>query len=293
MGKTGNKMNKRASMAANLLLMLITIGMLTSFYYLRLTENRVDRPIPVKTVLYSTPENLDFDTSGPLVFVSGEYEPYIYTENGEIKGSEYELVKAVLDDMGVDYEIRMMSWARGLYLMDIGDAFAAFPYYRTREREAIYLFSDSLIDTERVDYFYYYSEDDSADEVGVQLDNFGDLNQYKVGGIEGYYYISVFDNLGIPYDLSIDEVECFQKLKEGRIDVFPISKISAEAVINRHFEGDKSNFKRSSFSIRTDYDGEYLMVKRENSKAQAFIMAFNQSLYKIKSGEEIELDDFE
>lgn len=275
--KVRNKINR----LTNFLLIVISLSTFVSFYYLSLSQQVKDDVIPIKTSRYVAPQEIKIDlTNDHFVIATGEYEPYVYTENGISKGFEYEMMIAVLDEMGVDYEIQFMSWARGLYLLETGEVFGTFPYAVTEERAEKYLATDSLIDTtKRRDYFYYYDSGDNE----FLLETMEDLKKYKVGGISGYYYTQIYDNMGLEYDISIDEMESFNKLKEGRIDTFPLNPKVGDAIINRYFANEKDNFKKSTLSLAVDNPGDRLMISKKDPRAEAFILLFNQTFYKLRS----------
>lgn len=264
-------------------MLLIIISFLTIIIGLWISkpEEILSTVVPIKTTKYNSTHETYFEPKlDHYIIVTGEYEPYVYTEKGVNKGFEYEMMVKILEEMDIDYEIQMMSWARGLYLLNTGDAFGTFPYSETSKREQKYVFTDSLIDVkDRKTYFYYYQKENAP----FVLDSVEDLKRYKVGGISGYYYTQIYDELGINYDLSIDKIECFSKLKEGRIETVPIDPIVAEALINKYFPDDKEAFKRSDFAFSVPVSGDRLMINKEDPRAETFITQFNQVLYKLKS----------
>lgn len=275
--KVRNKINR----LTNVLLIIISLSTILSFYYLNLSQQINHDVIPVKTSRYVPPKTVKIDlTKDHFIIATGEYEPYVYTENGIPKGYEYEMMVAVLDEMGVDYEIQFMSWARGLYLLETGEVFGTFPYAVTEERSLNYIATDSLIDaTKRRDYFYYYDSGKSD----FSLETMEDLKKYKVGGISGYYYTQIYDEMGLEYDVAIDEMESFNKLKEGRIDTFPLNPKVGDAIIKRYFPNDKDKFKKAKLTLAVDNPGDRLMISKSDPRGEAFILLFNQIFYKLRS----------
>ena len=264
------------------------ITLLTAFTGLWMSRPKetLNTVIPIKTTKYNAVSESHFEPNlDHYIIVTGEYEPYVYTEKGVNKGFEYETMIKVLEAMDIDYEIQMISWARGLYLLNEGDAFGIFPYFRTEEREQMYSFTDALNDFDNAkQYFYYYQREDKP----FELNSVEDLRHYKVGAISGHYYTQIYDELGLEYDLSIDKVECFSKLKEGRIETVPMDPLVAEALINRYFPEDKEAFKKSDFAFMTPTSGDHLMINKQDPRAEAFIDQFNQVLYELKSSGELD-----
>ncbi|MBF4694639.1 substrate-binding periplasmic protein [Fusibacter ferrireducens] len=261
--------------------MLIIISLMAVFMglWMNRPEAVLNTVVPVKTTKYNADKTYFEPNLDRYIIATGEYEPYIYTENGVNKGFEYEMLIEIFKEMEIDYEIRTMSWVRGLYNLNTGDAFAVFPYAKTSEREQSCIFTDSLIDVEdRKVYFYYYQKEERP----FVLQSIEDLKRHRLGGISGYYYTEIYDELGLEYDQSNDKIECFTKLKEGRIDTVALNPVVAEALINRYFPEDKAAFKKSDFSFTVPPSGDRLMINREDPRAEAFVEQFNQAFHKLK-----------
>ncbi|EKD25495.1 MAG: extracellular solute-binding protein [uncultured bacterium (gcode 4)] len=244
-------------------------------------QSEVMEVIPIQTRLYDdTKDHISFENKEQLIFVTSEYRPYVYMENGEIKGIVGEMMTTTLDEMGADYDILVYSWTRGQYLLDMGEIFGAFPYAITDARLEKYIFTDSMLDVKKAkDIFYYYSEDTQA------LSNleFEDLQKYRVGGIGGYYYLDDLDQLGISYDLSSNEAECFKKLVEGRIDLFPIDERVGDDFIKRNYPELEQNFHKSNLYFKAKNPGNYIMLNKNHPLSERFTLAFNQMFYQLRT----------
>ena len=49
-----------------------------------------------------------------LEVVTEQYPPYNYEEDGQVKGVGTEVVEEVLKEAGIDYNIKVLPWARAL-----------------------------------------------------------------------------------------------------------------------------------------------------------------------------------
>lgn len=215
----------------------------------------------------------NWDKDDTLLFVTGEYPPYVYTDAGKLKGISYDALVAILDEMGVNYQIKMMSWSRGLTLLDNGQAFAAFPFCISEERLKSYVFSEAfLIDPDKSDFFYAYG----TDNFQHPITSLEDLKTLKVGGIYGYYYFETLEALNIEVDLSVNEKECLEKLKDGRIDVAIFDPLVAEFMIDSYFDESSEQFHQISLSMKPTQVGDHLMLNKENAYAAEFLKQFNQ-----------------
>jgi polar amino acid transport system substrate-binding protein len=77
------------------------------------------------------------------VFGNSDLPPLGYTENGTAKGFGVEIAKAVLDEAGIEYQIRLMPWIRA-YEMAKNANGIVFGMYWTKERAELFDYSDAL-----------------------------------------------------------------------------------------------------------------------------------------------------
>ena len=74
--------------------------------------------IMVKRIIYSILFLIVFNTAAtckPLELVTIDFPPYVYKENGIIKGFNVDILKAVFNEMEMQIDIKFIPWARGLY----------------------------------------------------------------------------------------------------------------------------------------------------------------------------------
>jgi polar amino acid transport system substrate-binding protein len=93
------------------------------------------------TFIVSNGQNL----SRPLIINTQEWAPYNYSVNGKVTGSATEILKNTLNDMGVQYEIKVYPWARAQYLVENGQADGFYTASKNAKRDAYAVASDSLI----------------------------------------------------------------------------------------------------------------------------------------------------
>jgi polar amino acid transport system substrate-binding protein len=80
----------------------------------------------------------------PLLVVGNiNLPPMSYLEDGTAKGFGVEITQAVLEEAGVNYQIRLMPWARA-YEMAKNNKGVVFGMYWTKERADIFDYTDSL-----------------------------------------------------------------------------------------------------------------------------------------------------
>ena len=278
-------MMKRFNLLGGFITIYALILLVTIYFAFEITsqlEQMTDYTGEITTHRASAPEySGNWNEDDTLLFVTGEYPPYVYSKDGELKGISYDAFVDILEAMGVNYRIEFMSWSRGLALLDSGQAFATFPYAISDDRLTHYLFSEPFqIEPDKSDYFYGYDVD-TTDHSAVKFDSLNtlnDLKDLKVGGIYGYYYLESLEELGLEVDLSVDEKECLEKMKDGRIDVAIFDPRVADYMISEYYAEDAAHFTKLSLSMKPNQVGDHLMLNRKNAYAMEFIEKFNQTI---------------
>lgn len=268
------------------LMILVAIVCIGALMYIRSVE---DTPLSSDNIVSerdSMDKNDDINDSvvsgdvvEELLFVTGDYPPFV-SEGQEGYGVHYQLVTAVLEEMGVPYRIEFYPWKRGLKMIDDGEALGTFPYAMTQQRLEKYMFTDNLMSRDSVQFemFYYKPFHDFSYLEGSEI---SDLVDFRIGGLSGYFYLEYFDEAGINLDYSVNEVEVFQKLLKDRVDFLPIDLMVADYIIEEYYSEMKDDFL--SFSVQ-DFqpDSNYcMMFGLDFEGVEEYRDAFNEALQII------------
>jgi polar amino acid transport system substrate-binding protein len=214
------------------------------------------------------------------IFATGEYPPYVYVENGQLTGLDYEILVTAFNYMDIDYDIHLLSWSRGTYLLDTGQIFGVFPYTPTKERLKKYSFTSNFFEQkERKSYIYTASEEIYHNL--IHETQISSIKNYRLGGIYGYFYIEELNEKGISFDLSIDEEECLNKLVAGKVDLIILDELSGDYIIDQYSKLITTEFYKTNISINSLISGEYLMLNPLNSYSKEFILRFNQAIIEL------------
>lgn len=152
----------------------------------------------------------------PLHLLTESYPPYNYQENGELKGIAVDLVKAVMADAGIEYEMKIQPWARayGLALNTPGNC--VFSTVHTPERDRLFEWVEPLFSTEQ----YLVRRTGS----NVNPANLEDAKRYLVGTQLGDYTEGLLKQGGFTrVDLTSEIDLSLKKLIAGRIDLMPMA----------------------------------------------------------------------
>jgi polar amino acid transport system substrate-binding protein len=209
----------------------------------------------------------------PVLLVTGEWPPYTGAKL-EGGGLAVELVRAVFAEMGRNAEIRFYPWRRCEAYVRQGMAWATFPFAITEERRAQYLFSDPLIESDSV-LFYYGSK-----MASFELNELSDLRPYTIGASSGYWYEKMFREAGLRVAPSLDDLTGLKQLKMRRVDLHPMERRVGLWLIDHHFEQDRGSFGIVEKSLRTNQNA--LMVSKSHPDSRALLEAFNAALQQVR-----------
>lgn len=117
----------------------------------------------------------------PLRIASEAWAPYIYEEQGTLRGLDYDTAQIVLQRLGVEVQWQLLPWKRCLAALEQGQADAILDVFRTQEREATILFPDEPMS--QIEFVMFY-----AQPRPYPYRRLNDLQGLKVGVSAGYWY---------------------------------------------------------------------------------------------------------
>ena len=179
-----------------------------------------------------------------LRFVTLDFSPFVYAENGAVAGPSAEIIAAVCKRMAVSCSFELYPWRRAQELVKAGEAEGMMVVGRNPEREKWVRFSPPMFQTE---YGYF-----------VQTKN--ELHYRDPANLEGYY-VGVFapsntaNSLrktqklmienglkGIEIDERPDDDSGFKKLAVGRLDAVYSNRDRGYQIIRDHNLADKVRY---------------------------------------------------
>lgn len=211
--------------------------------------------------------------SDEILVVTGEYPPYT-GEDLEGGGFTTAIVEAVFAEMGQPVKIEYYPWPRCEAMVQNGEAWGTFPYTPTEERKADFLFSDDLV-LGRAAWFYY---GDAFD--GFQYETLSDLKEYRIGGVEGYFYLESLQEAGLSVDMANDDLANFNKLRADRIDMFPANEYVGWWIIQTNLPDDVDSFH----TLEQPYNVNVLsmMASQSYPDSEKWLQEFNEALARIR-----------
>lgn len=151
-----------------------------------------------------------------LQLLTESYPPYSYQENGVLKGISVDLVKAVMADAGIAYEMKIQPWARAYGLALNSPEHCVFSTVHTPERANLFEWVEPLFTTE----LYLVRKTGS----NINPTSLEDAKHYLVGTQLGDYTEGLLKQGGFTrVDLTSEIDLSLKKLVAGRIDLMPMA----------------------------------------------------------------------
>jgi len=204
----------------------------------------------------------------------GEWAPYTSESNAQGKLAEV-LVTEALDTQGITVEYAYFPWKRSFEAVVAGDFDATFPWYTNEERDEQLIVSKVPLVQEQEVFFHRTDTD-------FDWSSLSDLSGLRVGGTIGYSHVQQLEDAGISVNTAASDDVNFKKLLNGRIDVFPASKIVGNTMIKDLFSTEEA--RQLTFHPEPLSQGDmFIMFSRNTAQGQQMADAFDQGLTELKN----------
>ena len=148
-----------------------------------------------------------------LRIVTEPWAPYVYEENGQMRGLDYETTVIVFQRLGIEVQWQFLPWKRCLAMLDQGLADGALDIFHSHERDAALLYPSEPLS--QVEFVMFY-----ANERPHPFQTLNDLKGLTIGTSPGYLYSAGFSESSLFTREPAPSHEAnFGKLARGRIDL--------------------------------------------------------------------------
>ncbi|MGE8153670.1 substrate-binding periplasmic protein [Pseudomonas vancouverensis] len=215
---------------------------------------------------------LSFAAQGEkLRIVTEPWAPYVYEENGEALGLDYETTAIVFKRLGIDVQWQFLPWKRCLSMLESGQADGALDIFHSDERDATLLYpSEPLSD---VQFVMFYANDRPH-----PFHTLEDLRGLTVGTSPGYLYSKDFSESTLFTREPAPTHEAnFGKLLRGRIDLLITDRRVGQHLIDELGIRDKITENPLVISQQS----QYLAVRR-NAGMDLLVQRFGAELKRFK-----------
>jgi polar amino acid transport system substrate-binding protein len=218
-------------------------------------------------------------TQDKVLIVTGEYIPYV-GEKLEDHGFLSIMIEHALQECNMDYVIEFYPWARCIEMVQRGEAWAAYPFGFTEDKEQEYLFSDPIYQS--VHRFYYLKDNDKIKNEVNDFDSIKDFTDYTFGGAYGYWYgdRNDFTSYGVKSEWANDTKALLKMLNAKRIDFFIEDELVFDTVVNEVYPGQEDKF--IALPNEAKNQNYHLLVSKTYPNSAALLDQFNIALKNIE-----------
>ncbi|OSQ39811.1 substrate-binding periplasmic protein [Thalassospira mesophila] len=228
--------------------------------------------VAVLLILSALPAN----AQPSLVIATNDYPPYATSSTDQ--NFLADLFAEIGTQMGVRFEFHYLPWKRCEQEVADATAWGTIPYRKTASREKAFLFSDPIYLADS--HFFAYSA--NGTKPPITYEKLSDLQPYKIGGIQGYYYEPWFEKAGLDVQYAHSEEQNFKRLQLGRIDLFSTATTVGWHLINTQFPPEEAAKFYTLEKPLIAGEGLFLMTSKDYPETYALLPRFNAALAVIK-----------
>jgi polar amino acid transport system substrate-binding protein len=234
---------------------------------------------PTPTATVEPVPTLPEPVSGGIILTTGDWPPYVF-EDADDPGPIAAIVNAAFKEVGVTTTVVFYPWKRAEDEVRQGNAFAAFPYAVSPERQKEFDFSDPLY-TVKGKFFYNKKYNPN----GLTFEKLEDLRGYKVGGLLGSWYQEAFEEAGLQVEYVSSSEQNVEKLVRGRIDLMIEEENSVWHLIRELYPDEVSQFATLEKPLEQPgvVNDLSLMVSRSYPESAKILEQFNTGLAAIRA----------
>lgn len=205
-----------------------------------------------------------------LRIVTEPWTPYVFVENGQAKGIDYDTTVLVFERLGIDVQWQFLPWRRCLAMLEQGRADGVLDIIHTEERAQWLQFSSEPLSNIE---FVLFQDNDHPHPVS-SLD---DLTGLTVGTSPAYTYGDAFSHsTHFRQETAPSHEANFGKLVRGRIDLLITDRqVGARVIRAKGLQDEVSQlpmviFRRAQFLAVRRNAGMDLLMQRFAAELRRF-----------------------
>lgn len=216
-----------------------------------------------------------------LHLVTGELPPYA-TESRADQGISLNVVRQAFGLVGYSVSYTFKPWARALEEARNALSDGTATWGKNPQRDVGFLVSDNVL-TEQWVFLYRLGP---AGSVRFNWKSLNDLHGLRIGAVRFNTYTPEFWTLQkagiLKVDFASDDLNNLRLLVAGRIDVVPMERNMACALMKMHFKPEETRDLRAHPRLLTDHFTTHLMLSEKLPASVARMRDFNRGLALYK-----------
>lgn len=213
---------------------------------------------------------------------NGDWPPYL-SETMPNYGIASQIVIEAFALQGITVEYGFFPWPRAFVLAQDGSWDGSLLWYKNEEREKDFYFSEEVLGGDTV-LFHLASEP-------LEWESIDDLEGLRVGATLEYDYGEEFNQAEQAGLFTVERVPAdlqnFEKLLAGRIDVFPLAREIGLYMIQQALTPEQvAQITYHPKPLRSDPG--YLMLSRQVEGNEEMLKLFNSGLQELKQSGRLE-----
>lgn len=206
-----------------------------------------------------------------LRIVTEPWAPYVYEENGQILGLDYETTAIVFQRLGIEVEWQFLPWKRCLAMLEQGQADGVLDIFHSEERDSTLLYPSEPLS--QVEFVMFY-----ANERPHNFSTLEDLRGLTIGTSPGYLYSQDFSESPLFLrEPAPSHAANFGKLMRGRIDLLITDRRVGQYLLNELKLRDQISENPTVISSSSQF-----LALRRNAGMDLLVQRFGAELKRFK-----------
>jgi len=227
------------------------------------------------SVIYSVAVSAGQPPFDTIRIAVDEWPPY-QSQTYAHYGSAHRIISEAFATEGIEVEYGWHPWARSLIFARNGDWDAAALSQKTEDKERYFLFSEAVMQAEKV-FFYLKSEE-------FEWQNLVSLKDMTIGGTLGYSYGEDFDRADREGEVNMVRTaknkQGFKMLLQRRTDAFLLEKRAGYFLLSKQFPEQAHLITHHPQPVQTvKY---YVIFSKRIEGIEDYIVRFNRGLSELK-----------
>ncbi|MFW0757046.1 substrate-binding periplasmic protein [Pseudomonas sp. H11T01] len=206
-----------------------------------------------------------------LRIVTEPWAPYVYEENGQYRGLDYETTAIVFQRLGIEVDWQFLPWKRCLAMLEQGQADGALDIFHSDERDSTLLYPSEPLS--QVQFVLFYANDRPH-----PFRTLDDLRGLTVGTSPGYMYSQDFSESTLfKHEPAPSHEANFGKLVRGRIDLLITDRRVGQYLLDELHLRDQISENPTVISSNNQF-----LALRRNAGMDLLVQRFGAELKRFK-----------